>query len=390
MKAIEIKKDVYWTGVKDWNLQDFHGHITPHHTTYNSYVILDEKITIIDGAKLTLSDEMIERVKTVVDFKDVSYIVVNHIEMDHSGNLPILMKLAPQAKIITNLAAKMGLEEHFETKDWEFIIVKNGDEFSIGKRTLSFHPTPMLHWPDSMVTYCKEDKILFSNDAFGQHVCDNTIFVKDLPIDVVLAEAKRYYANILLPYGAQAEKAVSVVDKLDLEMIAPGHGCILEGKADIQKMFDAYNEWDSVENKGYAVVIYDTMWHSTEKLADAVKSAFDDLSIPVKKICLKDIHYSQAIIEVMDAKYVAVGTPTLNNEIYPSVAAFLTYMRGLNPKNKVGFAFNSFGWKVGVADKVQAFFNDLKWETLEPFSIKYNPKCDGLNKIKEHLKKQIG
>ncbi|MDD4557234.1 MAG: FprA family A-type flavoprotein [Alphaproteobacteria bacterium] len=389
MKAVEVKKDIYWTGVKDWNLVDFHGHLTPHHTTYNSYVIMDEKITIVDGAKITLSDEMIERVKTVVDFSKVSYIVVNHVEMDHAGNLPELLKLAPQAKIITNLAAKMGLEEHFDTSSWEFIIIRTGDEISIGKRTLSFYPTPMLHWPDSMVTYCKEDKILFSNDAFGQHVCDNTIFASELPMDVVIAEAKRYYANILLPYGSQAEKALGVVEKLELDTIAPGHGCVLQGD-EIKQMFAAYNEWDSVENKGSAVVVYDSMWHSTEKLAEAVKSAFDDLSIPVKKICLRDIHYSQAIIEIMDAKYVAVGTPTLNNEIYPSVVAFLTYMKGLNPKNKVGFAFNSFGWKDGVAAKVQDYFTALNWQTLEPFAIKYNPKCDGLNKIKEHLKKQIG
>lgn len=389
MKSIEVMKDIYWTGVRDWNLTNFHGHSTPKHSTYNSYVILDEKITIIDGAKLQLSDEMIERVESITSFDKVSYIVVNHVEMDHSGNMPILKKLAPQAKIITCIAGKMALEEHYDTTGWEFIIIKMGEEVSIGKRTLSFFPTPMLHWPDSMVTYIKEDKILFSNDAFGQHLCDEKLFVKDVSLEVALEEAKRYYANILLPFNVQTEKAVDVLRGVDIDIIAPGHGCVFSGKEEVSKIMDTYDEWASGVDKGYAVVVYDTMWGATSTLADAVKSAFESMNIPVRKMCLQNIHYSDVMIDIMDAKYVAVGTPTLNNEIYPSVVEFLTYLKGLAPRNKVGFAFNSYGWKKGVASKVEEYFDALGWDKISSFDIKYSPKIEGELGIKEHLKENI-
>lgn len=389
MKSIEIKKGIFWTGVKDWNLTNFHGHLTPMHSTYNSYVIMDEKITLIDGAKITLSDEMIERVRTVTDFSKISYLVVNHVEMDHSGNIPVLMKLAPQMKIITDNAGKMALEEHYDTTGWEYILVKAGDEVSIGKRTLVFVPTPMLHWPDSMVTYLKEEKLLFSNDSFAQHICAGSIYVKDYPMEIILQQAKNYYANILTPFGMQAQKAIQALSELDIEMIAPGHGCVWEGKEEINTIINAYKKWSSGEDKGYAVVVYDTMWGSTEKLADAVKSAFDDMGIPVIKCCLKNIHYSEIAIELMDVKYVAVGTPTLNNQLYPSVAQFLTYIKGLGFKNKKGFAFNSYGWKPGVVNYVQEYFNQMGWETTEPFAEKFMPKTDILEQIKEHVKKQF-
>lgn len=389
MKAVEIKKDIYWTGVKDWNLTDFHGHLTPMHTTYNSYLIMDEKITIVDGAKITLSGEMIERVNSVTDLSKVSYLVVNHVEMDHSGNIPVLMKLAPQIKIITDNAGKMALEEHYDTTGWEYIIVKGGDEVSIGKRTLMFVPTPMLHWPDSMVTYVKEDKLLLSNDAFGQHMCTAEIMVKDLPLDMVMREAKRYYANILTPFGAQAQKAIESLSNLDISMIAPGHGCVWDGGEEVSIIIDAYKSWSSGEDKGYALVVYDTMWGSTAKLADAVKSAFDDMGIPVIKRCLKDTHYSNVVLDMMDAKYIAVGSPTLNNQIYPSVAQYLTYIKGLGFKNKIGFAFGSYGWKPGVVNYIQDYLAQFGWEVKESFAEKYVPKSDVLNQIKEHVKNQF-
>lgn len=389
MKAIEIMKDIYWTGVKDWTLTNFHGHLTPRHSTYNSYVIMDEDITIVDGAKVELSAEMVSRVKDVTSFDKVKYIVVNHVEMDHSGNLPILKKLAPQAKIITNFCGKVALEEHYDTTGWEFILIKMGDEISIGKRTLVFYPTPMLHWPDSMVTYVVEDKLLLSNDAFGQHLCENSIYIRDVPTGVMLAEAKRYYANILLPYNVQAEKAVDVLEGLDIEMIAPGHGCIFTTKDEIKTIMNAYQEWASGADKGYAVVIYDTMWGSSGKLANAVVSAFEEKNIPVRKLCLKDTHYSDVIIDIMDAKYVAIGCPNLNNEIYPSVATLLTYIKGMRVKDKIGFAFNSYGWKLGVADKVEEYFDAMGWNKIKSFSIKYTPKVDGEKAILEHLKEHL-
>ena len=155
MKAVEIKKDIWWVGVKDWNLTEFHGYSTPHGSTYNSYLLMDDKITLVDGVKHYMSDENICRIKSLIDFSKLEYVVVNHVEMDHSGNIPVIMKLAPQAKIVTNAMGKRALEDHFDTEGWEYVIVKTGDTLNIGKRTLEFVTTPMLHWPDSMMTYVK-------------------------------------------------------------------------------------------------------------------------------------------------------------------------------------------------------------------------------------------
>ncbi len=391
MNGVEIKKDIYWVGVKDWNLVEFHGYATPHGSTYNSYLIMDDKITLVDGVKHYMSDEMIARVKSLTDFSKIEYVVVNHVEMDHSGNIPVIMKLAPQAKVVTNTAGKAALEAHFDTTGWNFEIVKTGDVLNIGKRNLAFMTTPMLHWPDSMMTYVKEDKLLLSNDGFGQHYAANSIFVKDEPFDVVMQNAKSYYANILFPFGAQAEKALNTAGSLglDIDMIAPSHGCIWSGEKEVDAIIGAYAYWASGENKGKAVIVYDSMWGATATLAEAVMSVFQDAGIPVVKHCLAVKNVSEIMVDFLDAKYVCIGNPTLNNQLFPRVAGFVTYMKGLAPKNKKAFAFGSYGWKPGVVNQIQQVFEDLKWETVAPFEEKYTPKGDTVEKIKERVREMI-
>lgn len=391
MNGIEVKKDVYWVGVKDWNLKEFHGYSTPNGSTYNSYLIMDDKITLVDGVKAYMSDEMICRVRSLTDFSKIEYVIVNHVEMDHSGNIPVIMKLAPQAKIVTNMAGKSALEAHFDTEGWNFQIIKTGDTLNIGKRTLEFMTTPMLHWPDSMMTYVREDKLLLSNDGFGQHFACDSIFVKDEPFDVVMQNAKSYYANILFPFGAQAEKALSTAGSLglDIEMIAPSHGCIWSGEKEVNAILGSYAKWASGQNEGKAVVVYDTMWGATATLAEAVMSVFQDAGIPVVKHCLTVKNVSEVMVDFLDAKYVCVGTPTLNNQLFPRVAGFLAYMKGLAPKNKKGFAFGSYGWKPGVVNQIQQVFTDLGWETVAPFEEKYTPKCDAVSQIKERVREMI-
>ncbi len=391
MKAVEIKKDIWWVGVKDWNLTEFHGYSTPRGSTYNSYLLIDDKITLVDGVKHYMSDENICRIKSLIDFSKLEYVVVNHVEMDHSGNIPVIMKLAPQAKIVTNAMGKRALEDHFDTEGWEYVIVKTGDTLNIGKRTLEFVTTPMLHWPDSMMTYVKEDKLLLSNDGFGQHYATDALFVKEAPFDVVMREAQSYYANILFPYGAQAEKALSTAGDLGLEidMIAPSHGCIWSGEKEVNAILSAYAKWASGETAGKAVIVYDTMWGATATLAEAVMSVFQDAGIPVIKHCLSNKNVSEVMVDFLDAKYICIGSPTLNNELFPRVAGFVTYMKGLAPKNKKGFAFGSYGWKPGVVNNIQNVFEALGWETILPFEEKYTPKCDAVEKIKERVKEMI-
>ena len=388
MKAVKVKENIYWVGVKDWNLTEFHGYATPHGSTYNSYLIKDEKIALIDGVKHYLSHEQIARIKDVVDLSKIDYLVVNHVEQDHSGNIPELIKLAPQIIIVTNSAGKMALEAHFDTEGWNFQIIKTGDSLQLGKHSLTFVTTPLLHWPDSMMSYCPQEKILFSNDGFGQHYCVGTVWAKEANFGMVCGEAKSYYANILFPYGMQAQKALATANELnlDIEMIAPSHGCIWNGKEEVSWIVSHYAKWAAAENDGSAVVVYDTMWGATAKLADVIVSVFQDAGVPVVKRCLSNKHISEVMADILEAKYVAIGTPTLNNEIFPRVAAFVTYLKGLAPKNKKGFAFGSYGWRPGVVNKIQEVMEELKWETIPPFEEKYTPKSDVLEKLKEHTK----
>ena len=389
MKVVEIAKDIYSVGVRDWNVRNFHGYLTQKGTSYNAYLIMDEKVTLIDSVKAPFSQELLERISQVIEPSKIDYVISNHVEMDHSGNMPEIMKLAPQATILTNAAGEKALNDHYDTTGWKFQIIKSGDSVSIGKRTLTFVTTPMLHWPDSMVTYVAEDKLLLPNDGFGQHFCTDGIFVKDQPFDVVCEEAKKYYANILFPFGAQAEKALSGLDGLEIDMIAPSHGCIWSGEKEVGTILKLYDEWASGRNKGKAVIVYDTMWGATATLANAVMEVFQDAGIPVVKRCLTETHISEAIVDFLDARYVCIGTPTLNNEMFPRVAAFVTYMKGLKPKNKKAFAFGSYGWKPGVVNQIQKVYEELGWETIPPFEEKYTPKSDVVAKLKEHVKTMI-
>ncbi|MFC2607761.1 MAG: FprA family A-type flavoprotein, partial [Selenomonas sp.] len=223
MQAIEIKKGIYWVGAIDWSMRSFHGYETGRGSSYNAYLILDEKITLIDTVKEPFRDELISRISSVIDPAKIDIIVSNHVEPDHSGSIPAMMKLCPKAEIYTSDPNGFkGLTAHYG--DLPYHGVKAGDTLSLGKRTLTFVPTPMLHWPDSMVTYCPEEKILFSNDAFGQHLAASKLFDDEVDFAVLMEEAKKYYANILMLYGRQAQTALKALAGIDIEMIATGHG----------------------------------------------------------------------------------------------------------------------------------------------------------------------
>ncbi|MGD9639194.1 MAG: FprA family A-type flavoprotein [Alphaproteobacteria bacterium] len=370
MKAYEIKQGIYWVGAKDWNLRDFHGYKTSRGSTYNAYLIIDDKITLVDAVKGYLNDELFSRIASIIDPAKIDYIVCNHVEMDHSGSLPELMKIAKNAEIITNNSGKKGLEEHYDASDWKFKVVKTGDEISLGKRTLSFVTIPMLHWPDSMMTYLKEDKILMPNDAFGQHYASEFLFADEAPYEIVIEEAKKYFANILYPYSKKLAKLVEGFD-LDVDIIAPSHGLMWRGD-DISAILNEYKNWAGGKNKGKAVVVYDTMWGATEKMADCVKATFENEGVEVIKRSLKLNDISDVITDIVDAKYVVFGSPCLNSGILPTMGWMLTYLKGLAPTDKIGFCFGSYGWKNGFSKEIQNAMSDLEWKLpKEPFEAKY-------------------
>jgi flavorubredoxin len=354
----EIKKGIYWTGYIDWNLRSFHGYVTPSGSTYNAYCIIDEKPTLIDTVKHYGFEEMVSRIEEIIPARDIRYIISNHTEMDHSGSIDRLLDICPNAQVVCSPKGYEGLTRHFaatSTKKWQFKIVNTGDTLNIGAKTLEFFLMPMVHWPDSMATYCRQDKVLFPNDAFGQHYASSLRFAEEVGVETVLAEAEKYYANIVMPYGGQVLKALDVLGTLPMDAIAPSHGLIWRRGEDIATILSLYKRWAAFESAKCAVIVYDTMWHSTETMAITLYRLFEKEKIPVKLLSLQTNHISDIMTEIMRSKIVMVGSPILNNKILPTMAAFLTYVKGLKPKNRFGATFGSYGWaKAGFKEMEDA------------------------------------
>ena len=389
-KAFKINDHVYWVGAIDWNLRNFHGYITPRGSTYNAYLVVDEKIALIDTVKAPFSSELLARISSVIDPARIDYVVANHVEMDHSGSLAVIRNFAPNAQFVADKRGAEDLNRHFKS-DWNFHIVKTGDTISLGKRKLSFVEVPMVHWPDSMVTYCPEEKTLFSNDAFGQHMASHERFDDEFPWEEVRCEAAKYYANIVLPFAGPTTKALEAVSKLDLAMIATSHGVIW--RKNIEKIVSCYRDWASNKTQKKAVIVYDTMWNSTEKMARAIAEGLVSKGIETKFFNLRTTDVSYIMQEVLDAKAIIVGSPTLNNGMMPTVSGFLTYMKGLKPRGRIGFAFGSYGWAGGSIAAIEAELKATGIEIARPaLSYKYIPDDAELNecfKAGEELAKTI-
>ena len=379
MQAIEIKKGIYWVGAIDWSMRSFHGYETGRGSSYNAYLILDEKITLIDTVKEPFRDELISRISSVIDPAKIDIIVSNHVEPDHSGSIPEMMKLCPKAEIYTSDPNGFkGLTAHYG--DLPYHGVKAGDTLSLGKRTLTFVPTPMLHWPDSMVTYCPEEKILFSNDAFGQHLAASKLFDDEVDFAVLMEEAKKYYANILMLYGRQAQTALKALAGIDIEMIATGHGRLW--RSHISDILAAYQKWSTGELEDKAVVVFDSMWHSTEKMARAIAEAFAEKGLPTQFYDIKKTHMSDIVVDVLTSRYLAVGSPTINNQMMPTIAGFLCYLKGLAPKGREAFAFGSYGWGgqsiAQVEDALSAAGCDICLEKVRVANVPAKEQLDAL------------
>jgi len=389
MKAQEIKKDIYFVGAKDWNIRDFHGYKVPRGTSYNAYLIIDEKITLVDTVKAPFSQELLTKIKSIIDPTKIDYLICNHVEMDHSSSMPAVLEQTKNATVITDMQGKNSLAQHYDTSDWKIEVVKTGDTLNIGKRTLSFVQTPMLHWPDSMVTYIEQDKLLLPNDGFGQHIAADSIFANENPMDIIFEEAKSYYANILFPFPKQTFNALEVLQNLEIDMIAPAHGCIWQ-KDEVKKIQELYNDWASGKNENKAVIIYDTMWGSTEKMARSIELELESHNIKVAVKNLKEVDVSEIMTELIDSKYVIIGCSVLNNQILPKMAGFLNYMQGLKPHDKIGFSFGSYGWAKGVLDQLQQPFEALNFETpVDSFTCQYVPTEEDLNELQNKIKELV-
>lgn len=359
MKKIELAENVYWVGAVDWVTRDFHGYSTDRGTTYNAYLIIDEKITLIDTVKKPYTSELLHRIHNIIDPKKIDYLVVNHVEMDHSGALPEIIEAINPEKIFCSKMGHKALLQHFHRPDWPYQVVNPGEEISLGEKTLSFLETRMLHWPDSMFTYLKEDEILFTSDAFGEHLATSERFDDEVNQDVLMHEATKYYANILTLYSPLVKKLLAKVEEMQLpiKMLAPDHGVVW--RTNPGKIIEAYSRWCVHQGNGKALVIYDTMWESTKKMAKAVAEGLHEQGIEYKLIDLQVNHRSDVMTDILEASAVVLGSPTLNNGMLPRMADFLMYMRGLRPTNKIGATFGSYGWSGEAVKMMNDILKDM-------------------------------
>jgi flavorubredoxin len=389
MAKVALTEGLFWVGAIDWNIRSFHGYHTPHGTTYNAYLIIDEKIALVDTVKGPFFNEMLQRIEEIIEPKEIDYIISNHVETDHSGSLPKIMEIAQKAKLITSERGKPGLLKHYKI-DWPFVTVKQiNNELSLGKRKLKFIETPMLHWPDSMATYIETDGILLPNDAFGQHLATSKRFDDEVGLEAIMPEAAKYYANIVMPFGAIVQSTLEKLKALKINMIGPSHGVIW--RSYVGEIVNAYTRWARGEAEDKVLVIYDTMWGSTEMIAQALVEGISSQGVKVILFNLRFSDITDIIKETLDAKALLIGSPTLNVGMLPTVASFLTYLKGLKPKGKIGACFGSYGWGGGAVKAMSEELRQAGVEVLEAnLDFKFVPEKEDLAKAVEFGKMIAG
>ncbi|MCE5336628.1 MAG: flavodoxin domain-containing protein [Desulfobacteraceae bacterium] len=384
MKPVELRKGIYWVGALDWNIRDFHGYSTPKGTSYNAYLIVDEKVTLFDTVKKPFKNELIESIRQIMDPKRIDYLVVNHVEMDHSGSVPEVIEEIQPEKVFCSPMGRKALLDHFNRPDWPFQVVESGQSIELGNRSVNFLETRMLHWPDSMMSYIPEDKLLFSSDGFGEHWATSQRFDDEVDGAELFQHAAKYYANILLLYSPLVQKLIAKVLELGIkiDMIAPDHGIIW--RTDPGRIIEAYDRWSRQVSRRKALIVYDTMWQATDTMARAVGEGLKEGGLDFKLINMKFNHRSDAMTEVLDARAIVLGSPTLNNGMMPTMADLLCYMRGLKPSGKVGAAFGSYGWSGEAVKHMTQSLEDMNIRVAaEGVRVKYTPKAEDLEKCRE-------
>ncbi|MHB9108833.1 MAG: FprA family A-type flavoprotein [Armatimonadota bacterium] len=376
-QAVKISEHVYWVGAIDWGLRDFHGYATERGTTYNAYLILADKVTLIDTVKAPFMAEMMARIASVIDPKRIDFIISNHAEMDHSGALPAVIQAVEPAAVFASTMGVKALTDHHLTE--RVTAVKDGETLSLGNLNLTFYETRMLHWPDSMFTYLQEEALLFSNDAFGMHLASAERFDDELDPAVLHHETEKYYANILTPYSHLILRLLEKLQglSLDIKMIAPDHGPVW--RSGISTVVEDYARWARLEPTNKVVIVYDTMWESTARMARAIAEGVTAAGAKVALMPLNANHRSEIATELLEAGALLVGSPTLNNNLFPTVADVLSYLRGLKRHNLVGAAFGSYGWSGEAVSHITEVLTAMKVELIsDGVKVKYVPDADVL------------
>ncbi|HON06357.1 MAG TPA: FprA family A-type flavoprotein [Candidatus Ratteibacteria bacterium] len=358
---MKISDGIFSVGAIDWDLKTFHGYSTPYGTTYNAYLIKGEKNILIDTVKHYCADEFISNISKVLPVDRIDYVICNHAEMDHSGLINYILSMS-NATLICSSKCKDNLQKHFH-KDYQKIInVEHGQELKIGNNTFKFFHTPMVHWPESMATYLIERKILFPNDAFGQHIANSKLYVDEIGLEIVLREAQKYYANIVNPYGNAVQKVLEALNDLPVEIIAPSHGMIWRRKQDIEKIIQKYSMWAANKPGNEIIIVYETMWGSTKKMAEECFLKAVEKNYPVKMFNLEVKDISDVVAEMPDAKMILFGSSILHGQILPRMAGLLTYLTGLRFTNRKAWTFGSYGWSKPAFERFETMVKSAGFE----------------------------
>jgi len=377
---VELKKDVYWVGVVDWELRHFHGHELSTHrgSSYNSYLIVDEKTVLVDTVWGPFQDDLIRNIRQVMDPAKIDIVVANHSETDHSGGLPTVMRHAPNATLVVSKRGRESVEGHYH-QPWNFKAVQTGDTINIGQNDLVFVEAPMLHWPDSMFTYLTGKNILMPNDAFGQHYATAFRFNDEVDQEELLEEAIKYYANILTPFSPQVLKKIDELKTMHLPVyiIAPSRGIIW--RKDPLQIVGKYYKWAQQKPEPTAVILYDTMWHGTRKMAEAIGDGLADAGVDHKILHVAVTDRNDLITEIFKTRTILLGSPTVNNGLLPSIAPILYDLKGLRFKNKLGAAFGTYGWSGESVKLLEKHFEECNIPLIrEGIKFKWQPTAEDL------------
>ena len=375
LKAIKISEHVYWVGAIDWGVRNFHGYTTHNGTTYNAYLIMADKVTLVDFVKQGFEKELLARISSVVDPEKIEYIISNHSEPDHSGTIKEIVQAVKPGKIFASTMGKKALEEHYGNDGIDITPVKDGEELNLGNLTIKFMETRMLHWPDSMFSYLVEDKLLFSQDAFGMHLATSELFDDELQWETLKKFASDYYANIITLYSPHVSKLLQKVQESGIEFkyVAPDHGPVWRNMNNFKELLSLYKKWSDRTVDKKVVIIYDTMWKSTEKMARYIEDGVKSEGIKVSMMPLYASDRSDVASELIDAAAIIAGAPTLNNDIFPSLADTLTYVRGLKFKTPIGAIFGSYGWSGEGNKKLAEYLESMGIEISGEVKSKYVP-----------------
>lgn len=375
----QIAENVYWVGARDWNRRLFDALIPlPHGTTYNAYLIIgNNKKALIDTVNPGFEKELEEKIRRVVEPSEIDYVIMNHAEPDHAGAIPYIMTINNKAKLITSTKGAKMAQTFYKVPESRIVAVKDQETIDLGGRTLQFIEAPMLHWPETMFTYLQENRILFPCDFFGSHIANG---LYDDEVEDLLVHAQRYFGEIMMPFRIMGQKGLEKIKNLDIKIIAPSHGPIHRNP---DRILNAYKKWVNGETKRKAIIVYATMWNSTEKMIQPIADtlASEGIEITVHNLAFADI--GNVARDLVDSRAIVLGAPAVLGGAHP-LGVYATYLfKALRPPTKLGVVLSSYGWGGGAVKHIKEILGQTKLEVVGAMEINGPPSENDIKKIVE-------